>query len=85
MIWEKMFEPPASITGATCAITAIRKGELIFSVILNYITHTIYIATPLGVYQMHLPCFDDERLDSVNLEHILMHGRDLSFPPAKTI
>ena len=37
-IWEKAFSAPASITGATSAISCIRRGVPIFTVIVNYIT-----------------------------------------------
>jgi len=81
-IWEEMFEPPATITGATSAITCIRKGKIVFSVILNYITHSIYVATSLGVYYYKLPHFDDRDLLKINLDVILSQGKLLNFVPS---
>jgi hypothetical protein len=81
--WEEMFEPPASITGATISITCVRKGEIVFSVILNCITNTILVACPLGVYHLSLPQYTNADLESVNLDQIVEKGKRLKFPPAK--
>lgn len=81
--WNEMFEKPATITGATSAITCVRKGEIIFSVILNYVTQTIFIAVPKGVYQMTLPNFIDPVLESINMDYVLQYGQSLSFLPSR--
>lgn len=83
--WEEMFESPASITGATSAITCVRKGSIIFSVILNYITQTIYVATPIDVLLLKLPSYDDHNLEKIDLTYIAKHSQQLIFPSAKTI
>lgn len=80
--WERMFEAPVAITGATSAITGVRKSEVIFSVILNYITQTIFVATPSGIFFLDLPDFDDGKLDSIDLDYIFKKGRELKFLPA---
>ncbi|MDD5342073.1 MAG: hypothetical protein PHI73_01945 [Patescibacteria group bacterium] len=82
-VWERMFEKPAMITGATSSITCVRKGQIIFSVILNIVTQTIFVATPLGNVVMRLPRFGDPVCDQVDLNYVLGHGRPLIFPPAK--
>ncbi len=74
-----MFEAPVSITGATSAITGVRKSEVIFSVILNYITQTIFVATPSGIFCLDLPDFDDNKLDLINLDYIFKKGKELKF------
>lgn len=47
--WEKIGEGPASITGASAAITCVRRGGIIFSVLLNYITQELIVACSSGV------------------------------------
>ncbi len=84
-IWQTMFETPespATITGATISITCLRKGVIIFSVILNYITQTIFIACPSGVYYMKLPKYNDKSVRLINLDYVLKHGQILNFPAA---
>lgn len=82
--WDAMFEPPASITGATTSITCVRKGEIIFSVILNYVTQTLFVAVPEGVFFLKIPRYDDKKkLRSINLAYVLEHGKRLSFLPSQ--
>lgn len=81
--WEKLFEPPSTITGASTSITCIRKGAIIFSVILNYITRTLFVATSIGIFQFVLPSFTDDKIGSIDLSHVLSNGRPLLFLPAK--
>lgn len=78
-VWEKMFEPPVSITGATGAITCVRKGEVIFSVILNYITGTVYVANDIDVFWYQLGDFSDPANEEVTLAEILKKGKRLVF------
>jgi len=81
--WEKEFGAPADITGATTSITAIRKGELVFSVVLSYIVNKIYVACPWGVFQCQLPPFDQQmKVYNVDLEYIIKNGKSLKFPLA---
>jgi hypothetical protein len=81
--WEQTFEKPASITGATTSITCVRKGTIIFSVILNYITQTLFVASPDGVFSLQLPGYTDTALEQVNLDYVHMHGHVLKFPPTR--
>lgn len=82
-LWEETFEKPASITGATTSITCVRKGSIIFSVILNYITQTIFVASPDGVFSMALPEYTDPTLECITLDYIHTHGHVLKFPPTR--
>ncbi|PIT90530.1 MAG: hypothetical protein COU22_01655 [Candidatus Komeilibacteria bacterium CG10_big_fil_rev_8_21_14_0_10_41_13] len=82
-IWEELFEPPGSITGATSAITCLRKGVIIFSVILNYISQTIYVACRSGIFMMQLPDFDSDDIDNIFLDRIMKNGQNLQFPQIK--
>jgi len=78
--WEEMFEPPVIITGPTAAITCVRKGEIVFSVILNYITSTICVATDIGVYWHELKNLSDPEKEEVTLAKIFKNGKKLCFP-----
>lgn len=78
--WERMFEAPVSITGSTSAITCVRKGEIVFSIILNFITGVIYVATDIGVFQYQLREFSDPKNEEVTLGDISQKGRPLYFP-----
>lgn len=82
-LWEETYEKPASITGATTSITCVRKGTIIFSVVLNYVTQTIFIASPDGVFSLSLPSYADPALELVNLDYVHTHGHVLKFPPTR--
>ena len=41
--WEEKFDFPVSITGATSAISCVRRGVPIFAVIVNYITQELIV------------------------------------------
>jgi hypothetical protein len=79
-VWEKMFEAPVSITGATGAITCVRKGEVVFSVIFNYITSTVIVATDLGIYWHKFEDFSALRNVKITLDDIVREGKALGFP-----
>ena len=79
-LWEDMFEPPVTITGPTAAITCVRKGQIIFSVILNYVTSTICLATDIGVYWYELENLSGPQNEEVTLAEIFKNGKRLRFP-----
>ncbi len=78
-LWEKMFEAPVTITGPTSAITCVRKGEVVFSVILGYITGLIYVACDVGVFQYQLSGYADPVNEKLTLSEIARHGKLLKF------
>lgn len=79
-LWEEMFESPVIVTGSTGAITCVRKGEIVFSVILNYISRTICVATDIGVYWYQLKDFSDSENEKITLAEIVKNGNNLCFP-----
>jgi len=84
-IWEGMFEKPASITGATSSLTCIRKGVIIFTVIINYITGEIFVACEQGIVRFNIKlCTDNSELEKINLNHILTTGKRIAFSSCKT-
>jgi hypothetical protein len=84
-LWEEMFEPPVTITGPTTSITCVRKGEVVFSVILNFISATIFVANDIGVYQYRLKDFRDPANEEVNLAKIFREGNNLHFPDIRDL
>ncbi len=75
--WENGYSGPASITGATSAISCVRRGLPIFSVIVNYITQELVISCAAGIKILKLP---EERMGGIDLNYILTNGEPLHFP-----
>lgn len=53
--WESEFGSPAAITGGSSAISCVRRGVPIFTVIVNYITHQLFLSCSTGNYCLDLP------------------------------
>lgn len=75
--WEEKWSGPASITGAMSAISCIRRGKPIFSVIVNYITMELFISCPAGNRVLKLP---EDNVDTIDLAYVLKNGTPLTFP-----
>jgi len=73
--WEQDFGKPACITGGSSAITCVRRGIPIFSVIVNYITRQLFLACSAGCYVLDLP----ENQAKVDLDSVLAGGRKIFF------
>ena len=78
--WEEKYGAPVSITGATSAISCVRRGLPIFAVIVNYITQEISVACASGVRIMKLP---KERPSLIDLDYICQNSTPLVFPGMK--
>lgn len=82
--WEKIASGPASITGATTAITCLVHGIISFSVIFNYITREFFLACSGGMYQYSIA--GQEREDKpVTTKEIIDNGTPITFPSIKTL
>lgn len=75
--WEEKYSSPSSITGATSAISCIRRGIPIFSVIVNYITQELVVSCAAGNKILKLP---SERPALVDLDYVRTKGEPLIFP-----
>jgi len=75
--WESEFGAPASIAGATSAISCIRRGVPIFAVIVNYITQEMMVSCAAGNRILKLP---DEHQDLIDLAYVRTNGEPISFP-----
>ena len=84
-VWGEMFESPVTITGPTTAITCVRKGEVVFSIILGYISNMLYVATDTGVFSYRLKNFADPSNEELTLSEIAHNGSSLSFPGAREL
>jgi hypothetical protein len=77
--WEEDFEKPVSITGCSSAITCVRRGIPIFSVILNYLSQQIFLACSAGCYSYNLPQPRPKEKPEVNLDIIFNEGKKMIF------
>lgn len=77
--WEKKCGAPASITGATSAITCVRYGIPINCAIVNFITQELFVALREGVFLFKLPHFSKLIPDKIKLEQIREEGELIFF------
>jgi len=78
--WERNFGRPVSITGGASAITCVRRGIPIFSVIVSYITRRLFLACSAGCYYYDLSPGEPE----INLESVLLTGKKIFFNDANS-
>ena len=74
-IWENRFSRPLDITGGMSAVTCVRRGIPIFSVMVNYITRKLFLACSAGCYSFALS--GDK--PNVGLNLILTRGKKIFF------
>jgi hypothetical protein len=43
-LWEEIGGAPAQLSGACCSLTVVKRGEILFSLVINYITGEIIVA-----------------------------------------
>ena len=80
--WERKYGAPASITGASSAITCVRRGLPICSVVLNYITQHLAVACSSGIYWLDLKrsANGKPRRGEVDVEYLRDNAERISFP-----
>lgn len=76
-MWEEKYSGPAAISGASSAISCVRRGVPIFAVIINYITRQLFVACAAGNRMVELP---DKRPDVIDLAHVQANGKLIGFP-----
>ncbi len=79
--WEAEYRAPATITGATSAVTCVREGLPVFSVILNYVTQELLLVCGAGVKIVPLSPYGDTEYERMNTEAILRFGKVVTFSP----
>jgi len=77
--WEEKFGSPASISGATSAITCIRHGTPISSAIVNFITQELFVALRAGAFRLRLPPFEELESSQITLNYIRTNGQPIFF------
>lgn len=79
--WEEKFGKPVSITGAYSALTCIRRGIPICSVLLNYISRHIVVACSAGIFSMDLSDLKEATFDNniININYIKEKGVPVYF------
>jgi len=79
-VWNKIASTPRSITGATSAITCVRQGRVIFSVILNYITQELFLACSAGIYRYSFDKKSGLKPGKVRVADVMARGKTIEFP-----
>jgi transcriptional regulator with XRE-family HTH domain len=77
--WEARFGEPASITGASSAVTCIIRGVPTCAAIVNFITHELFVASRLGVFVLPLTPFGEFNPSNVTLDFVTQMGRRIYF------
>lgn len=77
--WEQQCGKPASITGATSAITCVRKGVPIASAFVNLITQELFVAFTDGVYQLKLPSYKELKPSEITSRYVKNKGSPVYF------
>ena len=73
--WEEINGAPVEITGATSAVTCVRRGVPIFAVIVNYVTRQLFVSCGAGNYALNLP--DD--VSGISLDDVVKQGEKIFF------
>lgn len=74
--WEKEFSGPAGITGSSSAVTCVRHGVPIFSVVVNYITQQMFISCSAGNFVVDLPI----EMVKIDFDFVIKRGKQIVFP-----
>lgn len=77
-VWEALYGGTAAISGGSSAITCLRDGVPIFSLIANFITQQLFLSCSAGNYVFNLP---EEPLRNrvVNVGYLKAHGKRVYF------
>jgi len=75
--WKKVGEDPIKVTGPTTSLSCIDKGQVLFSVLANYITGDMTIACESGVYGVDLNNFSDDT--QITLRKVLRKENEITF------
>lgn len=78
--WEDRCKGGAAmIGGPTLAITAIKKGSPLFSVILNYLTQDLFVASKAGKSHFSLNDISAREIGDITLERVISQGEPIKF------
>jgi len=69
--WEQRYSGPASITGATSAITCVRYGVPFATAFVNFVTQELFIAFRRGAFRLKLPSYTELDPAEITLKRIM--------------
>jgi hypothetical protein len=76
--WEKDFSSPVSITGPFTAITCIRRGIPVLTVLINYLTQEMFVACSAGIFKVAVN-YEEGQLETLTFESICSNGERIGF------
>jgi hypothetical protein len=79
--WKKIAGGPASITGSTGSITCVRRGRIVFSVLLNYVTQELVVACSSGIFIVELEGNGSPKRHHMTLADVIKGGKPVTFGP----
>lgn len=77
--WERTFGGPAVVTGPSSSVTCVRRGIPIFTAIVNFVTHQLFIGYRAGAYTCELPM----GLRTLSIEDARASGKPIHFRPLR--
>lgn len=77
--WEEFAGGNAMISGATCALTGIKKGIPFFGAIINYITGDLFVGCELGNKRFNVSNLSQSDFKWITLEKIQNEGENIVF------
>lgn len=80
-LWEEEYGGPATITGASSAITCVRRGCPIGTAILNLITQELFLGCKAGFYYLKLT---PKVMPRVDTDYLRKNGKKILFPPTSS-
>ena len=76
--WEQNSSSPASITGPYSAITCIRRGMPILTVLVNYLTQEMFLACSAGIFILPVN-YGQDPLELYTIDYICSNGDRIEF------
>jgi hypothetical protein len=76
--WESKSSSPVSVAGPYSAITCIRRGVPVLTVLANYLTQELFLACTAGVFVAPID-YQKTPLESITIESVCATGRRIEF------
>jgi len=76
--WEKDASSPAAITGPFSAITCIRRGVPVLTVLVNYLTQEMFVACSAGIFKV-LINYEEKPPEVLTIDDVCSSGERVNF------
>jgi hypothetical protein len=76
--WEKDSSSPVSVTGPYSAITCIRRGVPVLTVLINYLTQEMFLACSAGVFKAAID-YEKGSLEALSVDAVCSAGERIEF------